>query len=670
MLKSLKKLFIRNKAEKTKLRYGKQIFRQPAESLLGPYNHELNEIYELTGLSREYFDQLYLVPIQQYAETIQLLPASEAHHHSQPGGMLQHTVEILLNALKLRRGQILPPGIDPEDIEQRKDLWTYIVFLCALLHDIGKVITDVNQVNKDGRHWNILSSASAPEMYEIRFNPKRKHKFHEKLPAFVLLKFITPKSLEWIMKDSEAFYVLVNFMIGDYAEAGIVSELVQKADQASVVSNLGGDITKVTAKQAQRPLSERILRTIQTLISEDRVPVNRRGAACYIDGEFAYFVVKRLLDDVKERMRRDGQSVPDRNDRLMDELQQFEVIEVNVDKAIWKAKVFVDDWTSDFSMLKMKVSKVWPSIDNRPEPNPSIRVVESGTETEEKSTVSKKVSQPDDKKKTPDKNPPNPRPTPKAEPESKVSKQNETTREEKEVSDNESDPLDTSDYSLDGLNELDEILNSAPGNSSSEQQDDETSDDFGIFDEPLDPEVQKKEESKNSKKPLERETTNEHEPIMNEIMEKTKGAIGGAVKQHNDQVYLASEIPIDFNNPDSAGAKFIHWLVNGIKSGSIGINMPSNRVHMVSEGLFLASPAIFRQFDSETGERWDKAQRELSRIKINLKTQKGENIFKYQIHSPSGRSQPKIIKGYLITNPDKKLGLIINSQNEWMTQIT
>ncbi|PLA73983.1 hypothetical protein CYQ88_08440 [Hydrogenovibrio sp. SC-1] len=666
MLNAVKKIFSKNKAETPRLRNGKQISRQPYDILLEPYNDELNEIYELTGLSRKFFDHLYMVPIQQYAEVIQLLPASEAHHHSQPGGMLQHTIEIILNALRLRRGQILPPGVIPEEVEQRKDLWTYVVFLCALFHDVGKVISDVNQVDPKGKKWNLLSKSSPPERYEIRFNPKRKHKFHEKLPAFVLFKFVAPSAIEWIMKDDEAFYALINFMIGDHAEAGVVSDLIQKSDQASVVGNLGGDISKVTAKQAQRPLSERILRTIQTLVAEDRVPVNRRGAACYIDGDFAYFVVKRLLDDVKERMRQDGQSVPDRNDRLMDELQQFEVIEANADKAIWKAKVFVDDWNSDFSMLKMKLSKVWPSIDNRPEPNSSIRVVEAGSETKEKNDDSQRAQQPEERS-NPKKSAVNTNPTSKSEAIKKpVAEPSEPEKklptEQKLPTSKEANTLEA----IDELNELDEAINASPDNLQSEGDDDAFVDDFGIFDDAPEP---SQIESKNEVSPLP-EQISDRDQIMDEIMEKTKGAIGGAVKQHNDKVFQTSEVPIDFNNPDSAGAKFIHWLVDGIKSGSIEINQPSNRVHMVSEGLFLASPAIFRQFDSETGISWDKAQREVSKLKINLKTQKGENIFKYEIESKSGRTRPKVIKGYLIPNPDKKLGLVINSRNEWMKQIT
>ncbi|MDO1762441.1 TraI domain-containing protein, partial [Escherichia coli] len=40
--------------------------------------------------------------IQQLAEFVQLLPASESHHHAQPGGLLIHLLEVARSALHFR----------------------------------------------------------------------------------------------------------------------------------------------------------------------------------------------------------------------------------------------------------------------------------------------------------------------------------------------------------------------------------------------------------------------------------------------------------------------------------------------------------------------------------------------------------------------------------------
>jgi hypothetical protein len=60
-----------------------------AASLLAtPRRKKLLElIWQRTSLSRQQFADLYLTPLEHYAELVQLLPASEAHHHAYPGGI-------------------------------------------------------------------------------------------------------------------------------------------------------------------------------------------------------------------------------------------------------------------------------------------------------------------------------------------------------------------------------------------------------------------------------------------------------------------------------------------------------------------------------------------------------------------------------------------------------
>ena len=103
---------------------------------------EFHQLQQLVGLSPEYFEQLYLPALNNYAESVQCVPASEAHHHARMGGLLEHTVDMVHIALKLRKGYKLPIGGTAEEIAKNGVRWTYAVFVAALLHDIGKLITD------------------------------------------------------------------------------------------------------------------------------------------------------------------------------------------------------------------------------------------------------------------------------------------------------------------------------------------------------------------------------------------------------------------------------------------------------------------------------------------------------------------------------------------------
>lgn len=627
-----------------------------ASELLTPYQNEIDEIREMVGVTPEHFDLYYYKPIYRYAELIQLSPASELHHHSHAGGMLEHNLDVVINALRIRRGQILPPGIDAEDIERKKDIWTYAVFVAALMHDIGKLITDLYFVDPKGRPWTLMSNHSLPDVYEVRYNKHRVHKLHERLPMLVLHRFIDENAISWLFNDALVFQNLVYFLSGDHGNTPIISEIVQKADQLSVVQNLGGDVKQVAASTQQRPLHERFLHTIQTLLSEDALPLNRKGAAGYTHDNLIYFVSKRLLDEVKGRMRKDGQSVPGRNDRLMDELQQFKVIISNGDRAIWRCRVQIEDWEQTLTMLCFDVSKVWPSLDDRPEvpSNQAVEPVESSSVASNEKSCSKEggeevkinYSEPVKLKDEPKRN----RVTKKA-----VKKSNEAITESLAL-DNELTELDGLLDSLESREQPNDLIGDYSEFSDEDVMAYESTDasfDAGV----VEPEKSRNKQQSESK-----------EELLEEIKEAASKGRSNTVAYHNSKVAEQAGSLIEFDDPNCPAAQFISWLVGGISSGKIPVNAPANQVHFVNEGLFMVSPAIFKTFERDTRMGWQVAQRDLTKKKINLKTQKGENIFQYEISSKSGRNSPKVIKGILIPNFEK-IGLKSSRYNEYLRAI-
>jgi len=54
--------------------------------------------------------------------------ASEAHHHTGLGGMLDHGLEVTLQSLLVRRGKLLQVGVEPEPIGKVHDrAYRYVV---------------------------------------------------------------------------------------------------------------------------------------------------------------------------------------------------------------------------------------------------------------------------------------------------------------------------------------------------------------------------------------------------------------------------------------------------------------------------------------------------------------------------------------------------------------
>src|SRR3546814_17486319 len=77
---------------------------ESAASLLATPRRQklLEHIWQRTSLSRKQFAALYRAPLERYAELVQAFPASEAHHHAYPGGMLDPGLEIVAYTPKLR----------------------------------------------------------------------------------------------------------------------------------------------------------------------------------------------------------------------------------------------------------------------------------------------------------------------------------------------------------------------------------------------------------------------------------------------------------------------------------------------------------------------------------------------------------------------------------------
>ncbi len=210
----------------------------------------LRRICSLISVSDVHLATLCLPAITNYARFVQQLPASEAHHHAAPGGLLDHGLEVVTKGPALRRGYLLPQGGEPELLVRKQDLWTYAVFAAALLHDVGKPAVDqrIELFGSDGKplgRWDPWQGAmrGSAAWYRAAFVRDRKRGLHERV-APLLVRFIVPTAgLSWLGSDPEVLAAWVAAISGNREEAGVLGEIVGRADGESVACNLGaGDV--------------------------------------------------------------------------------------------------------------------------------------------------------------------------------------------------------------------------------------------------------------------------------------------------------------------------------------------------------------------------------------------------------------------------------------------
>ncbi len=93
---------------------------------------------------------------------------------------------------------------------------------------------------------------------------------------------------------------------------------------------------------------------------------------------------------------------------------------------------------------------------------------------------------------------------------------------------------------------------------------------------------------------------------------------------------------------------YITWINNGLSSGSIRINQPGARFHVVNEGLLIAAPAAFMDYERVSGIPWKKIQTIMLRQRWHKRDENNRNFQSYIVQGKIKRSK---INGIVIGNP-------------------
>lgn len=347
----------------------------------------LAQLKRQSRLSASVWDRDLLPAIRRYAEFVQLMPASESHHHAHAGGLLAHALETLLAAATWRNGCLLPQGAQAEAVDAQRDFWTYAVFFAALLHDVGKPMADLRidwlrPGASDPVRWmpmaGTLIDCGAAE-YRVAFAPKteRDYTAHGRLGVMLLQRLAPPSALSFLAREPEVLKALTQFLSGEDRD-GPIADIVRRADQASTSRSLSQGSRARFGTAVSVPLIELLMSSLRDLLRRGgQLPLNRDGAIGWVFDGSVWFVAKRLADQVREHVQQHAPDEPipgeSKNDRLFDTWQEYGCITPNplTQQAIWYVIVQGEDgggYRHRLTMLRFPLDKLWDDASQYPAP--------------------------------------------------------------------------------------------------------------------------------------------------------------------------------------------------------------------------------------------------------------------------------------------------------------
>ncbi|HGU6444310.1 TPA: MobH family relaxase [Citrobacter amalonaticus] len=582
---------------------------ESAASLLATPRRQklLEHIWQRTSLSRKQFASLYRAPLERYAELVQAFPASEAHHHAYPGGMLDHGLEIVAYSLKLRQSHLLPIGASPEDQAAQAEAWTAAVAYAALLHDIGKVAVDLHVELADGSTWHPWHGPLR-QPYRFRYRDDREYRLHSAATGLLYQQLLNRDLLDWLSGYPSLWAPLLYVLAGQYEHAGVLGELVVQADRASVAQELGGDPARAMAAP-KHSLQRKLVNGLRYLLKEELKLNQPEASDGWLTEDALWLVSKTVSDKLRAHLLSQGvDGIPANNTAVFNVLQDHAMLQPTASgKAIWRATITSESgWSHAFTLLRLAPALIWEPSE-RPSPFAGTVTVDNAGEAED-----------------------GPRPSaPDAAllPGAAVATEKEPAASSRpdQSGGSHAIPPSTQRNPADPLESMLAMFETTPEPEQSVEAPPEGADDAAV---PLDPPA---------------------------------SAPGPSAP-------TAAPAPHDFASFTGrpSGEHFMAWLKQAVQTRKLIINDAKALVHTVSDTVYLISPGVFQRYAQEHPtigplakdaalQDWQWVQKRFEKLGLHRKQPSGLNIRTCEVMGPRKTRQ---VHGYLLEDPSHILDAV------------
>ncbi|HIG0872990.1 hypothetical protein ELI93_17110 [Klebsiella pneumoniae] len=331
--------------------------RIPGYALLSLQDEIIVKIKRELMIRDSEFDEYIQPMLNNFANFVHLLPASEYHHHRAQGGLLRHTLEVILYSIKIAKSFEFDANESPVIKSDRALAWRLAVVVGAVMHDIGKPISDVDVWDKSGEHhWSPTVSCihewaeqKDVERFYIYWRTDRHERHHN--TSLTKMTDIVPKTLlAFLMEEGNDIYnELTEALAGSNsfratatrndtgtAYKNKIHKIVSTADSRSVKEDLkrySGDA--VRAAQTGVSVVARIVDAIRLLVKRgDWVP-NKPGSPIWYTTEGLFVVWGSAVEPITTIVKSSGVNVPHSADSLADIMLSYGLFVLNENDSVY-----------------------------------------------------------------------------------------------------------------------------------------------------------------------------------------------------------------------------------------------------------------------------------------------------------------------------------------------
>lgn len=163
-------------------------------------------LWHFDGSERPSFECVFIKTLMNFYNYVGPLPASETDHHSGRYGLFEHSFEVALMCVteESRTCLLSRNYTNPAERRERKSRIVLAIWICGLLHDIGKIYSDIRVFTNDGHNvWHPLVQNIDDWSYsiesEVHYEFKsRKHGAHSAYNLLFLKSILSKEALDYL----------------------------------------------------------------------------------------------------------------------------------------------------------------------------------------------------------------------------------------------------------------------------------------------------------------------------------------------------------------------------------------------------------------------------------------------------------------------------------------